>query len=104
MATAGIQPNTYILDNEVSRLLLDAMEKEKIKYQMVPPHIHRANLAERAIQTFKNHFKAGLATLDPDFPLAEWDRLISQENITLNLLRSSSLSAYAYLFGKFDFN
>ena len=79
------------------------MEKENITYQLVPPQIHRPNLAERAIQTFKNHLKAGLATVDPDFPLAEWDRLIPQANITLNLLRSArvnpKLSAYAYIFG-----
>ena len=65
-------------------------------------------MAERAIQTYKNHFKAGLATLDPDFPLAEWDRLIPQANITINLLRASrsnpNLSAYAYLFGEFNYN
>ena len=39
--------------------------------------------------------------------MAEWDRLISQCNITLNLLRDSQihpqLSAYAGLFGTFDF-
>ena len=79
------------------------MEKENINYQLVPQHIHGSNLAERAIQTFKNHLKSGLATVDPDFPLAEWDRLIPQANITLNLLRSArvnpKLSAYAYIFG-----
>ena len=45
--------------------------------------------------------------MDPQFPLLEWDRLINQENVTLNLLRSdrtnSKLSAYAYIFGEFDF-
>ena len=71
IVTAGMQPNTYILDNEVLRLLLDAMKKENIKYQLVPPHVHRSNIAERVIQTFKNHFKAGLPTLDPDFSIAE---------------------------------
>ena len=108
LSSAGMQPNTYVLDNEVSSTLIEAMTKENISYQLVPPHIHRANLAERAIQTYKNHFKAGLATLDPDFPLSEWDRLIPQANITINLLRASrsnpSLSAYAYLFGEFNYN
>ena len=84
-----MQPNTYVLDNEVSSTLIDAMAKENISYQLVPPHIHRTNLAERAIQTYKNNFKAGLATLDPDFPLSEWDRLIPQAKITINLLRAS---------------
>ena len=84
------------------------MTKYNESFQLVPPHTHRANAAERAIQTFNNHFKAGLASLDPDFPVAEWDRLLEQAFLTLNLLRSArvnpSLSAYAYLFENFNFN
>jgi hypothetical protein len=105
---AAVAPHIYILDNEFSQELRSAMEGEKVKYQLVPPHSHRNNLAERAIQTFKSHFKSGLATCDPNFPITEWDRLIDQSNITLNLLRSSranpKLSAWAYLFGEFNFN
>jgi hypothetical protein len=77
-------------------------------YQLVPPHVHRRNAAERATRTFKSHLLAFLATCDPDFPVAEWDRLLFQAKLTLNLLRSSRvnprLSAHAYLFGNFDFN
>ena len=73
---AGTAPNTWILDNETSHNLQEAMTKYTIKFQFVPPHNHRANLAERAIQTFKSHFKAGLASVHPDFPIAEWDRLL----------------------------
>ena len=84
------------------------MAEKDISFQLVPPHNHRANLAERAIQTFKAHFIATLASADPDFPLSQWDLLLEQANITLNLLRSSrsnpKLSAYAYLFGNFDYN
>ena len=84
------------------------MLKHNAQFQLVPPHNHRTNLAERAIQTFKNHFKAGLSSLHPDFPIAEWDRLLPQAFLTLNLLRQATanpnLSAYAYLFGNFDFN
>ena len=50
---------------------------------------------------------AGLASVHPAFPISEWDRLINQCNITLNLLRASRihphLSAYSGLFGNFDF-
>jgi hypothetical protein len=46
--------------------------------------------------------------VDAKFPLTEWDRLLPQATLTLNLLRSSrihpSLSAHASLFGNFDFN
>ena len=75
---------------------------------MVPPHAHRTDLAEHAIQTFKQHFKTGLALVDTDFPLSQWDRLLEQAEMTLNMLRAAranpKLSAYAYLFGEFDFN
>ena len=84
------------------------MVHNKTSYQIVPPHTHRRNLSERAIQTYKNHLKAGLASLDPEFTLTEWDRIIEKCNITLNLLRSAranpSLSSYAYIFGELDFS
>ena len=105
---AGEANNVWILDNEASDHLKEALTKNDERYQLVPPHTHRANAAERAIQTFKNHFKAGLASLDPDFPVAEWDRLLDQAFLTLNLLRTArinpNLSAHAYLFGNFNFN
>ena len=70
--------------------------------------MHRRNAAERAIRTFKNHCVAGFATCDKNFLLAEWDRLLTQAEIMLNLLCTSrvnpKLSAYAYLFGNFNFN
>ena len=105
---AGYAPNIHFLDNECSTILQEAFEKYIDDYQFVPPHSHRRNAAKRAIQTWKNHFGAGLATCDPDFPISEWDRLCDQADLTLNLLRSShrhpKLSAYACLYGNFDFN
>ena len=86
---AGVSPNTYVMDNEISQEFIDVLVKNDTSYQLVPPHTHRRNLAERAIQTWKSHFKAGLASVDPNFPLSEWDRLVQQANITLNLLRSA---------------
>jgi hypothetical protein len=83
------------------------MDSENIQYQLVPPGVHRANSAERAIRTFKNQFIAGLATTDPDFPMHLWDKLVPQAIITLNLLRTSrinpQLSAYTQVFGQYNF-
>jgi hypothetical protein len=74
----------------------------------VPPHCHRRNAAERAIRTFKEHFVAGLSSVDPAFPLHLWDRLLPQAEITLNLLRISrlhpQLSAAAHFRGLADYN
>jgi hypothetical protein len=79
-----------------------------IAYQLVPPHCHRRNAAERAIRTFKEHFVAGLSSVDPAFPLHLWDRLLPQAEITLNLLRTSrlhpQLSAAAHFHGLVDYN
>ena len=70
--------------------------------------MHRQNAAERAIKTYKNHFISRYSTTDPDLPISKWDLLLSQWGITLNLLRNSevkrALSAYAYLFGPYNFN
>jgi hypothetical protein len=104
----GHAPELHMLDNECSQELKKAFKKYDVAFQLVPPHIHHANAAERAIQTWKNHFCSGLVTCDPKFPLTEWDLLMPQADITLNLLRSSrrqpKLSACACLFGNFDFN
>ena len=58
----------------------------------MPPHLHRTNAAERAIATFKDHFIAGLASIDPAFPMHLWCRLLPHATTTLNLLRPSRLS------------
>jgi hypothetical protein len=104
----GYAPELHILDNECSDELKKSFKKYGVDFQRVPPHVHRRNAAERAIQTWKNHFCSGLATCNPKFPLTEWDLLMPQAEITLNLLRSSrrqpKLSAYACLNGNFDFN
>ena len=49
----GNAPLIYILDNEASAELKQACDKYDLAYQLVPPHIHRRNAAERAIQVFK---------------------------------------------------
>ena len=55
-----------------------------IKYQLVLPNNHRSKDSERAIQTFKNHFIAGLCIVDNDFHFQLWDRLLQQATINLN--------------------
>ena len=103
---SGAVTTTCVLDNEISKDLVESFDQEKITYQLVTPHKHN-KLAERAIQTHKAHFKVGLATIDPNFPPSEWDRLITQANITLNLLRAArcnpKVSACSYMFGVFNF-
>jgi len=56
--STSVRPKTYVLDNEASEAFKKEIRKN-FKIQLVPPDNHRRNLAERAIQTFKNHFKLG---------------------------------------------
>jgi hypothetical protein len=108
LVASGLRPSLQRLDNEASALLRDFLAAEQIDYQLVPPHLHRRNSAERAIRTFKNHFVSILCGTDPNFPLHLWDRLLPQALLTLNLLRASHinprLSAQAQIYGAFDFN
>ena len=70
--------------------------------------MHRRNTAEMDIGKFKDNFISGLCAKDPDFLKQNWDRLLEQEEITLNLLRTSGLNprllAYMHLKSEFNFN
>jgi len=104
----GHKPSTIRLDNEAPKNLKKFFQIETLSYQLVPPHNHRRNYAERAIGIFKDHFISGLASLNPSFPLNLWCRLLPHAEDTLNLLRTSNLnpniSSYAELYGQFDYN
>ena len=93
------------MDNEESTALKMTTTTMDIKYQLFPPSNHRENNAERSIHMSKNNFIAGLCSVDKDFHLKPWDKLLQQATISLNLLRqknSSHLSAYTHIFGEFD--
>lgn len=102
-----VTPTLHILDNEAPTGMKMAIKKN-CKYQLVPPDTHRRNLVERAIQTFKSHFIAILAGVDPSFPIKCWDRLVPQAVLTLNLLRQANampeISAHSYRHGCFDYD
>jgi hypothetical protein len=63
-----VKPTVHILDNEASALFKESI-KTNCDLQLVPLDTYRRNLAKSAIQTFKNHFIAILAGLDPSFPM-----------------------------------
>ena len=95
-------------DNETSGQLERFLMKQGIQLSFVPPSNHRANAAERSIRDVKNHLISTLATADPAFPLALWDELLQQVEITINLLRPASsnpdMSAYEAFHGRtYDF-
>ena len=96
------------IDNEVSKILIESIESKGLKYQLASPHDHRLNPAERAVQTWKNHFISNLHGCDSEFPAYKWCEIMHQCEMTLNMLRRSrinpKMSAYTQLFGSFDYN
>jgi hypothetical protein len=69
LTVKGFKPKLQTLDNEASAALKNIFTANDVDYQLVPPHCHRCNAAGRAIRTFKEHFVAGLFSVDPTFPL-----------------------------------
>jgi hypothetical protein len=65
----GITPEHHILDNECSNEFKAQIKLFKMTYQLVPPHDHQRNTAEKAIQIFKDHLVAILCGTDTNFPL-----------------------------------
>ena len=108
LSKQGYNPKINRIDNECSKSLKEIIKNDELEYQLVPPHVDRRNLTEREIKTLKDHFIAGLATIDPKFPVYLWCRLLPQATVTLNIIRQSrihpSLSAYQELMGGFDYN
>ncbi|KAL7483690.1 hypothetical protein ACHAW6_009321 [Cyclotella cf. meneghiniana] len=83
----------------------EAICDNRCRVELTPADTHRQNAAERAIQTFKRHCISILAGVADDFPIYQWDELIPQAILTLNLLRqlnnAPNVSACAYHHGQF---
>ena len=52
------------MDNQATRAIKEYLITQNCALQLVEPHNHRVNAAERAIQTFKNRFIGALGTTD----------------------------------------
>ena len=92
-----------IVYNEASTVLKQLLQKMKTVVKLAPSHIHQSNSVERALCTIKNHFVDGLVSVDNSFPIYLCCRILKQEEITMNLLRTSitnpRLLVYAIFFG-----
>ena len=108
LTKCGFKPKLHKLDNEVAKEVIEFVEDQQTSLQHTPPDMHCQNAAEKAIQTWKMHFKAGLASLPAEFPISHWCKLIPQANATLNMLRpcrmNPKLSAHEALEGSFSFD
>jgi hypothetical protein len=86
LVAKGFKPKLTVMDNEAMMHIKKNLTENECKLQLVEPHNHHVNAAERAIQTFKDAFIAALVTTDSKFPLQLWDRLTPQVRDTLNLM------------------
>ena len=59
LVAKGHKPLLNITDNQATKPLKTILKEKKCKWQFVEPSNHQVNAAERAIQTFKNHFIIG---------------------------------------------
>ncbi len=92
MRMAGLGIKKHTLDNEALDAFKQHIRQQQIQFELVPPGNHRRNQAERAIQTFKEHFISILAGVHDKFPLSLWCHLLKPTELTLNLLRQSKVA------------
>ena len=108
LADRGHHVGVQILENKVSADFKKIIVKDwGARYQLIPHNVHRRNVAERAIRTFKANFLAILAEVDPHFPKYMWDNLLVHTELTINLMRQATLnpriSAWEYYNGAFNY-
>ena len=108
MKRCGILPKKQVLDNEASANYKQEMAESGMAYELVPPDNHRRNLAEKAIQTWKDHFVAVLSGTADSFPMHLWDRVLRQAELQLAMLRQTNtnpkVSTYTQLYGPHNYN
>jgi hypothetical protein len=97
LTVKGFKPKLQTLNNKALAALKNIFTPNDVDYQLVPPHPHRRNAAERAIRTFKEDFVTGLSSVDPTFPLQLSDRLLPQAEITLNILQTSRVHTQLFV-------
>ena len=97
-----------ILDNEISEAYKEEIRNTGMTYQLVPPDDHRRNIAERAIQTWKNHFISVLSGAALAFPLHLWCQVIPQAERQLLLLSHSNvnthISSYSHVYRQHNYS
>eukprot|EP00957_Ditylum_brightwellii_P150300 11446095-Ditylum_brightwellii.AAC.1 len=88
LTTKGYKLTLHKLDNEVSKDVIEWIEKQQdAKVELTPPDMHHQNLSKSSIQTWKDRFIAKIAGLPYNFLISYWCSLVPQPNMTLNLLQ-----------------
>ena len=66
------------LGNEASNEIKEFITMKQATYQYVPPEMHCTKKAEKAVKTWENHIKAGLACQPKDFTIAHWSQSMAR--------------------------
>jgi hypothetical protein len=74
----GIVLKHQVLDNQASAAYKISFGVSDMSYELVPLADHQRNMAEKAIQTFKDHFVGVLSGCAPTFLLHLWCQLLPQ--------------------------
>ena len=87
----GIVPKHQVLDNEILATYRKEIWATHMKFQLVPPDDHRCNLAEKVIQTQKDHFIGVMSGTAATFPVQLWCQEKTQAEQQLLLLQQSNV-------------
>ena len=95
MTRCGHKIDLQVINNETSIVYKQVAEGTwKANYKLVPPGAHFRNATKCDIRTFKAHFLAILAGVDPTFPKQHVVNLLPQTDLTLNLVHQSTLDPH----------
>jgi hypothetical protein len=89
LTSRGVKPKLQTMDNEASSALKSYFTENDMTYHFFNPPSHRRNSVERSIRTSKEHFLAGLSSVDPELPMYLWDctqRCLLQHIFTVLLI------------------
>jgi len=95
------------IDNEISNVARAWLVGHNCKVENVAQYNHKANPAERHIQTGKDHIIAIIAAAHPDCPQELWCESLAHAEATLNSMRPgpNGMSAYKAYWGvDYDLN
>ena len=79
----------HLLGNECSKEYKEVITENNINFQLVPSNDHQCNVAEKIIQTFKDHFVVVLCNVDDVFAVQRLCQLLPHSEVQLNFLRRS---------------
>ena len=79
-----MKPSALCIDNECPDYLQFFFRSNSVDFQLCLSNDHHTNQSQKAIDTWKCHFLAGLSGVDPSFTMHLWCHLLPQATQTPN--------------------